>query len=510
MEPLLFFRSNFLRMIFSLVAILFLLIFSQKLFAQDIYAPGALSGGTSVPNVYNGDWNESLVNPKYNGLPYGGLSFPNDLSIWPGTDLGVDIAPSSSNHDQFNWLLGERQLGPVRSGDSVEELLRRYGVGDPTAKIILERFNRTGQITAEDILGSYPGRYLDPSPFPIDAGAKGRCCPTCICGGEPTGPICIPPSCINSPVVLRLNGDQIRDHKFQGFDIDAASDDEDDEVNFQTIVTAINVEAPISKMNRLAPMSYFTTVGLQSSDSQVFCSGALIDEDSVLTAAHCLCDHAPSYVFVGNSVFADNQAPAADVVAVSMPVQAGADFFNGGFCEAFEAWRSEGRTGQYPSGDLAILHLEERLPPLLSEFGLPTEPIADQGPAPFIYGVGFGRADGIDTAGEKHRARFRFLSRLCTEDDASEHGCHVGEENVISSFEESAGQDSCFGDSGGPIFIRGSADSPVPDGGFDTPPRLVAITSRGLATNAKGFCGRGAINVSLEREEVRNWITEQK
>ena len=292
--------------------------------------------------------------------------------------------------------------------------------------------------------------------------------------------------------------------------IDAANDDGHDEVDLQIILKAINVEPPISEMNRLDPKSYFTTVGLQSSDRQVFCRGALIDENSVLTAAHCLCDHTPSYLFIGSTVFADNEAPAADAIAVSIPVQAGADFFNGGFCEAFETWRAAGRTGQYPSGDLAILYLEERLPPLLSEYGLPTEPIASQGPAPFVYGVGFGRADGIDAAGKKHRARFRFLSRLCTEEDAREHGCRVGEESVISSFKKDAGQDSCFGDSGGPIFIRGSADSPVPDRGFDAPPRLVAITSRGLAANAEGYCGRGAINVSLKRDEVRSWIEEKR
>lgn len=114
-----------------------------------------------------------------------------------------------------------------------------------------------------------------------------------------------------------------------------------------------------------------------------------------------------------------------------------------------------------------------------------------------------GRADGVDAAGEKHRARFRFLSRLCNEQDAREYGCHVGEKNVISSFKEGAGQDSCFGESGGPVFIRGSADSLAPDGGFYAPPHLFAITSWGLATNAEGYCGRGAINVGLEREEVR-------
>lgn len=506
MERLFIVQGNFLRIVLALVSAIFLLIFPLDPLAQDINAPGAPSKGISVSNVYNGDWNSSPVNPQYYGIPYGGPSFSNDLSVWRGMDLGADMTRRSSNYDQFDWLFGERQFEPVQSGNSVEELLRRYRVGDRTAEVILESFNRTGQITTEDFLGSYPARYLDPTPFLIDPSAVGRCCPTCICGGDPTGPVCIPPSCINSPLVWQPLKNQAPNNS-EGFGIDAASDDEG---MLQMIARAIDVGAPISEMNRLAPKSYFSTVGLQSSDRQVFCSGALIDEDSVLTAAHCLCDHTPSYVFVGNTVFVDNQAPKSDVVSVSMPVQAGANFFNDGFCQAFEAWRAEGRTGQYPSGDLAILNLEERLPPILSEYGLPTEPIADQEPARFVYGVGFGRADGIDTAGEKHRARFRFLSRLCTEEDAREHGCHVGEENVISSFEEGSGHDSCFGDSGGPIFIRESADTPVPDGGFDEPPRLVAITSRGLAKNAEGYCGRGAVNVSLEREEVTNWIIDQQ
>lgn len=510
MKPFVSLMSNLPRVIFSFAIAFFYLIVSPPIFAQDISAPGALSGETGLPNVYNGDWSESLANPKYNELPYGGTSYPNNLSIWPNAKFNVDRVPPSSNYVQFNWLLGEGQLEPPPSGNSVEELLRGYGIRGQEAKNILERFNQTGQLRAEDLLGSYSTTYLDPTPFLVDPNAVGRCCPTCICGGDPTGPICIPPGCTKNPLVWRPMNNQLPNYTFKGFGVGAANDDRDDEVDLQMILKAINVEPSISEMNRLDPKSYFTTVGLQSSDRQVYCSGALIDENSVLTAAHCLCDHTPSYVFIGTTVFADNQAPAANAIAVSMPVQARVDFFNGGFCEVFEAWRGAGRTGQYPSGDLAILHLEERLPPLLSEYGLPTEPIANQGPAPFVYGVGFGRADGIDTAGKKHRARFRFLSRLCTEEDAREHGCRVGEESVISSFEKDAGQDSCFGDSGGPIFIRGSADSPVPDGGFDAPPRLVAITSRGLAANAEGYCGRGAINVSLERDEVRSWIEEKR
>lgn len=267
----------------------------------------------------------------------------------------------------------------------------------------------------------------------------------------------------------------------------------------------------ISEMNRLAPKTYFTTVGLQEANHSVFCSGVLIDADSVLTAAHCLCNKVASYIFIGDTVFAgDTLAPDNKTISMSIPVKQGPVFLNADFCPSLEKWHADGGANLFPSDDLAILHLEEPIPPVMVEYGLPAEPIANGEPAPFIYGVGFGRADGIDLAGKKHRARFKFATRLCAEAEAAKLGCRPGEESVTVNYETGTGQDSCFGDSGGPIFIREIADHPVPTSGFMSPPQLVAITSRGLSSNAEGFCGEGAINTSLERPEVQAWINSSR
>lgn len=271
----------------------------------------------------------------------------------------------------------------------------------------------------------------------------------------------------------------------------------------------------ISPMNRWNPFSYATTVALLDLDETLICSGVLIDRDSVLTAAHCLCENEkkkkkiPSYAFIGHSIV--EKYGAMKVRIKEEPVA----LYNKSFCTEYEEYEKDGELqvkGEYPKGDLAILYLEE---PLDYETGLfPTEPIANSEKDPFfVYGVGFGLTES-NKSGRKNWVHFKFDSRLCTEKGKGKgkgkgvYGCHFGEESVVSGYNVGLYQDACVGDSGGPIFIR---KYQYKEGGvFTTAPRLIGIISRGVPANEHRSCGFGAINVSLEVEAVKKWIREHK
>jgi hypothetical protein len=119
--------------------------------------------------------------------------------------------------------------------------------------------------------------------------------------------------------------------------------------------------------------------------------------------------------------------------------------------------------------------------------------LAGQGEAPFgqITVVGFGADDehGRLGAGVMRRASFPINGWGCDGFRAQVIGCRPSQELVIKSL---ARNDTCNGDSGGPVFEEVAGQS-----------RLLAITSRPIPTRGSR-CGNGGIYVRLDA--VASWM----
>jgi len=307
------------------------------------------------------------------------------------------------------------------------------------------------------------------------------CCHNCYCGGEPTPPLPF-------PIIPLENLGLAPIEETHALPVEGIDNNPIEEI-FLTPGRRKN----ISIADQFSPKSYLTTVGLQDKNGIIFCSGVFVSTDSILTAAHCVCNAEPISIFVGSDLFSSNHNEFKASLSLSTDI----DFLKPEFCEERRKFKN-GDSKVYPEGDIAMLHLAEELPNKLARFITPissTTDIAEN--YSYIYGVGFGRTDGIDVPGAKHRARIRFESRRCTDADAETFGCTLHVENVTMGFADSSA-DSCLGDSGGPIFARHTSDETI-IGGHSEAPRLIAITSRGIYENATGFCGAGAINTNIDR-----------
>jgi secreted trypsin-like serine protease len=150
-----------------------------------------------------------------------------------------------------------------------------------------------------------------------------------------------------------------------------------------------------------------------------------------------------------------------------------------------------------PGVDIALLTLASPLPVALASAILPVEKLAEPAdPAIALYAVGFGEADARWAPGVKHHTRLKFTTRLCTA--SSPGGCQLDLESIAVSYHEGRRADSCYADSGGPLFIEQNKRM-----------KLIGIVSRGLVRRADGYCGDGGIYSSLEASAIRRWLDQQ-
>jgi secreted trypsin-like serine protease len=223
------------------------------------------------------------------------------------------------------------------------------------------------------------------------------------------------------------------------------------------------LEQPVVGGRVVEPGAFPDVVAVFGADGSL-CTGTLLEADLVLTAAHCI-EGDPIEVIVGS---VDLARPGGDHRRVK-------------WARAYPDWLAK--------FDVGIIMLEN--PVAAKARGIVQGCSRDRlraGMPLQVVGFGLTTKSGTGDNTRLRQATVPVVDPTCTSDPACEPAVAPGGEFIAGGH----GTDSCFGDSGGPVFIQTARG-----------PALLGVVSRGLASWSEP-CGGGGIYVRADK--VVAWI----
>lgn len=222
--------------------------------------------------------------------------------------------------------------------------------------------------------------------------------------------------------------------------------------------------APVVGGTEVEPGEWPDVVAVLGADGSL-CSGTLLAADLVLTAGHCI-DGNPVEVIVGS---VDLARPDGDRRRVK-------------WSRAYPAW--------FERYDVGVVMLEN---PVQAKYraiaqGCTSHPNFDTGFPLRVVGFGLTTASATDRNTRLHQAIVPVMDATCTTDPACEPAVAPHGEFTAGG----RGADSCFGDSGGPVYIDTARG-----------PALLGVVSRGLLAFGDP-CAAGGVYVRADK--VVSWI----
>jgi secreted trypsin-like serine protease len=211
---------------------------------------------------------------------------------------------------------------------------------------------------------------------------------------------------------------------------------------------------------------------------QQFCGGTLIDQDSVLTAAHCVFGEsaAPLRVTVGRTVLNSNQGQKRTVSKIFIH-----PLYNPSLDDAYDA---------------AVLKLNHNVSGIAPIKLATSSQNFLETPGSNATVAGWGNtiaqpSDGSAGSSFPDRMREAQVPIVSDEQAASVYGSSYFKPLMVAAGKE--GKDTCQGDSGGPMFAKVSSNY-----------RQVGITSFGIGCGADGFPG---VYTEVNATPIRGFIT---
>jgi secreted trypsin-like serine protease len=197
------------------------------------------------------------------------------------------------------------------------------------------------------------------------------------------------------------------------------------------------------------------------------CSGTLVAPDVVLTAGHCIEAH-PFEVLVGTT---DYSKPGGEKIQVASAI-------------AYPDWQH-----QYDVGVLVLAHPSTARPRAIAATCTADAHLKD-GALVRVVGFGLTTASGTGANTLLEEATLPVTDATCTRDAACNPAIAPGGELAAGG----RGTDSCFGDSGGPLYVDVLRNAAV-----------LGVVSRGEA-NAGQPCAGGGVYVRADK--VVHWIEQ--